>query len=132
MTRCPNRPGSVRKRRRDSGACGTPRRRMWGRLPMVVAVPVFERCRRLSFVIARPNSAQATLTRRCQCPAPLGQHLRVVPERLRGSEVALSGATAAPGIVGHELGGREAHVFGDIGDFSGEGQVREVRHGRRV
>ena len=131
MTRCPNRPGSVRKRRRDSGACGdtAPPHVCGGGLPMVVAVPVFERCCRLFFVIARPNSAR---TRRCQCLATFGQPLRGAPECLRGSEVALAGVTATPGVVGDDLGGREAPFLSDIGEFGRDDEIRGMRHGARV
>ena len=99
---------------------------------MVVAVPAFERCRRLSFVIARLHSARAARTRRCQCPAPLGQPLRVAQKELRGPVVALASGTTAPGIVGHEPRSRGAHVFGDIAKLGGENEVRGMRHGARV
>ena len=102
------------------------------RLPML-AIPGFERRRCEPAVIAvHRGSRGPARPRRREGAASLGEPLRVAPKRIGRVPVALSGAAAAPGVVRHELGGREAHVLRDIGNLGGKHQVGSVSHGARV
>ena len=98
----------------------------------MLPVPGLNRCRRALSVVVRWIPARPTRTRRRQCLAPLSEPLGVPPEALRRSQVRLSSAPSAPGIVRHELRGREAHILGDIAELGGELKVKGVCHGAEV